>query len=107
MNKKRVLVPLPMLIIRPIVGIGEKTPFFPINLEQLSLFDSDNILKNKEKGFDYLKILPRKVISEVKKRLNWLNKYRSLDFEIDNYLVDCSDYVKHGTLSTDKVIYKK
>ena len=69
MNKKRVLAPIPMLIIRPIVGIGEKTPFFPINLEQLSLFDSDNILKNKEKGFDYLKILPRKVISVVKKSL--------------------------------------
>ena len=69
MNKKRVLVPVPMPIIKPIVGIGEKTPFSPINLEQLSLFDSDNILNNDKKGFEYLKMLPRKVISAVKKSI--------------------------------------
>ena len=69
MNKKRVLVSVPMPIIKPIVGIGEKTPFFPLNLEQLSLFDSDNILNNDKKGFDYVKILPRKVISAVKKSI--------------------------------------
>ena len=44
-----------------IVGIGEKTPFFPLNLEQLSLFDSDNILNNEKKGFDYVNILPKKI----------------------------------------------
>ena len=69
MNKKRVLVPVPMPIIKPIVGIGEKTPFFPLNLEQLSLFDSDNILNNDKKGFDYVKMLPRKIISAVKKSI--------------------------------------
>ena len=69
MNKKRVLVPFPMPIIKPIVGIGEKTPFSPINLEQLSLFDSDNILNNDKKGFDYLKMLPRKIISAIKKSI--------------------------------------
>jgi NADH dehydrogenase len=69
MNKKRVLVPVPMSIIKPIVGIGEKTPFFPLNLEQLSLFDSDNILKNYQKGCVYVKIMPRKVISAVKKSI--------------------------------------
>jgi uncharacterized protein YbjT (DUF2867 family) len=69
MNKKRVLVPVPMPIIKPIVGIGEKTPFSPINLEQLSLFDSDNILNNDKKGFDYLKMFPRKIISAIKKSL--------------------------------------
>jgi uncharacterized protein YbjT (DUF2867 family) len=69
MNKKRVLVSVPMPIIKPIVGIGEKTPFFPLNLEQLSLFDSDNILNNDKKGFYYLKMLPRKVISAVKKSI--------------------------------------
>ena len=69
MNKKRVLVPVPMPIIKPIVGIGEKTPFSPINLEQLSLFDSDNILQHKKRGFDYLKMFPRKVISAVKKSI--------------------------------------
>ena len=69
MNKKRVLVPVPMPIIKPIVGIGEKTPFFPLNLEQLSLFDSDNILNNDKKGFDYVKMLPRKVILAIKKSI--------------------------------------
>jgi uncharacterized protein YbjT (DUF2867 family) len=69
MNKKRVMVPIPMPIIKPIVGIGEKTPFFPLNLEQLSLFDSDNILNNDKKGFDYVKVLPRKVISAVRKSI--------------------------------------
>jgi uncharacterized protein YbjT (DUF2867 family) len=69
MNKKRVLVPVPMPIIKPIVGVGEKTPFFPLNLEQLSLFDSDNILTNDKKGFDYVKMLPRKIISAVKKSI--------------------------------------
>ena len=69
MNKKRVLVPVPMPIIKPIVGIGEKTPFSPINLEQLSLFDSDNVLQHKKRGFDYLKMFPRKVVSAVKKSL--------------------------------------
>jgi len=69
MNKKRILVPVPMPIIKPIVGIGEKTPFSPINLEQLSLFDSDNVLQHKKRGFDYLKILPGKVISAVKKSI--------------------------------------
>ena len=69
MNKKRVLVPVPMPIIKPIVGIGEKTPFSPLNLEQLSLFDSDNILQHKKRGFDYLKMFPRKVISAVKKSI--------------------------------------
>jgi len=68
-NKKRVLVPIPMPIIKPLVGIGEKTPFSPINLEQLSLFDSDNILNNDKKGFNYVKMSPRKVISAVKKSI--------------------------------------
>jgi len=69
MNKKRVLVPVSMPIIKSIVGIGEKTPFSPINLEQLSLFDSDNILNNDKKGFDYLKMFPRKITSAIKKSI--------------------------------------
>ena len=69
MNKKRVFVPIPMPIIKPIIAIGQKTPFFPINLEQLSLFDSDNVLNNRFAGFDYFEILPKKIISAVKKSL--------------------------------------
>ena len=69
MNKKRVLVPTPMPIIKPVVGLGEKLPFFPINSEQLSLFETDNTLSGKESGFDYHDISPKKVISAVKKSL--------------------------------------
>jgi len=69
MNKKRVFVPIPMPVIRPVIGIAEKTPFSPINLEQLSLFDSDNILNNKVLGFNYINISPKKVISAIKKSL--------------------------------------
>ena len=69
MNKKKVFVPVPMQIVKPIIGIGEKTPFSPINLEQLSLFDSDNILVNGVSGFNYLKMLPKKVISAIEKSL--------------------------------------
>ncbi len=66
MNKKKVFIPVFMPIIKPIVGIAEKTPFSPINLEQLTLFESDNILKNKISGFDYLKMHPKKIISAIK-----------------------------------------
>ena len=69
MNKKRVLAPFPMPIIKLIVRIAEKTPFSPINLEQLSLFKSDNVLKNKISGFDFFKIIPKKTISAIKKSI--------------------------------------
>jgi len=69
LNKKRVFVPSPMLIMKPVVAVGEKLPFFPINSEQLSLFETDNILKNKESGFDYFAISPKRVISAIKKSL--------------------------------------
>ena len=69
MNKKRVLVPIPMPIMKPVVGLGEKLPFFPINSEQLSLFETDNTLSGKESGFEYHKISPKRVISAVKKSL--------------------------------------
>ena len=58
-----------MSIIKPIVWIVEKTPFSPISLEQLSLFESDNILKNKISGFDYFKMFPKKIISAIEKSL--------------------------------------
>ncbi len=68
-NKKRVLVPTPMPILKPVVGIAEKLPFFPINSEQLSLFETDNTLSGKESGFEYHEISPKRVISAVKKSL--------------------------------------
>ena len=69
MRKKRVFVPIPMPIVKLIVGIGEKTPFSPINLEQLSLFETDNVLNNKISGFNYFEMLPKKVISAIEKSI--------------------------------------
>ncbi len=69
MNKKRVLVTTPMPIMKPVVGLGEKLPFFPINSEQLSLFETDNTLSGNESGFDYHEISPKRVISAIKKSL--------------------------------------
>ena len=69
MNKKRVFVPTPMPILKPVVGIAEKLPFFPINSEQLSLFETDNTLSGNESGFDYYDISPKRVISAIKKSL--------------------------------------
>ena len=46
------------------------------------------------------------VISEVKKIINWLNKNKSLDFEIDEDLAGGCSYDKHGTPITDEVFYK-
>ena len=46
------------------------------------------------------------VVGEVKKIINWFNKNKSLDFEIDEDLVGGTAYDKHGTPITDEVFYK-
>jgi len=46
------------------------------------------------------------VINEVKKVLEWLNKNKSLDFEIDEDLVGGVSYEKHNNPITDEVFYK-
>ena len=46
------------------------------------------------------------VVAEVKKIIEWFNKNRSLDFEIDEDLVGGAAFDKHGTPITDEVFYK-
>ncbi len=46
------------------------------------------------------------VVSEVKKIILWLNKSKSLDFEIDEDLAGGVSYDKYGTPITDEVFYK-
>ena len=46
------------------------------------------------------------VIEETKKIIKWLNKNKSLDFEIEEDLIGGSSYDKHGTPITDEVFYK-
>ena len=46
------------------------------------------------------------VIAEVKKIINWFNKNKSLDFEIEEEMVGGASYEKHRTPITDEVFYK-
>ncbi len=46
------------------------------------------------------------VVGEVKKIINWFNKNKSLDFEIEEELIGGASYEKHGTPITDEVFYK-
>ena len=46
------------------------------------------------------------VVTEVKKIIEWLNKKKSLDFEIDEDYVGGSSYEKHKKPITDEVFYK-
>ena len=46
------------------------------------------------------------VIKEVRKVLEWLNKNKSLDFEIDEDLVGGASYEKYKNPITDEVFYK-
>ena len=46
------------------------------------------------------------VVGEVKKIIQWFNKNKSLDFEIDQDLAGGASYDKHGTPITDEVFYK-
>jgi len=46
------------------------------------------------------------VVREVKKIIQWFNKNKSLDFEIDEDLAGGASYDKHGTPITDEVFYK-
>ena len=46
------------------------------------------------------------VVGEVKKIIQWFNKNKSLDFEMDEDLAGGVSYDKHGTPITDEVFYK-
>ena len=46
------------------------------------------------------------VIREVRKIIEWFNKNKSLDFELDEDLAGGASYDKHGTPITDEVFYK-
>tara|TARA_B100000029_G_scaffold469999_1_gene508425 strand:- start:759 stop:1082 length:324 start_codon:yes stop_codon:yes gene_type:complete len=46
------------------------------------------------------------VIAEVEKIIQWCNKKKSLDFEIEEGLVGGASYEKHKKSITDEVFYK-
>ena len=46
------------------------------------------------------------VVAEVRKIIEWFNKKKSLDFEIEEDLVGGASYEKHKKPITDEVFYK-
>tara|TARA_B110000438_G_scaffold190562_1_gene182204 strand:+ start:569 stop:1480 length:912 start_codon:yes stop_codon:yes gene_type:complete len=67
MNKTRVLVPIPLFIVKIGVSMLSKTPFAPLTPEQLRLFESDNIASNKYKSLQDLQINPQDLKEIIKK----------------------------------------
>ena len=67
MNKTRVLLPIPLFLVKFGVSILEKTPFSPLNSEQLKLFETNNIGSNKHKNFSDLNIYPQDLREIIKK----------------------------------------
>ncbi len=66
LNKTRVLVPVPLNLIKPFIKFAEKTPFSPLTSEQLLLFEKDNIVQNIDKTFEHLDISPQDTLQIVK-----------------------------------------
>ncbi len=66
LNKTRVLVPVPMAVMKPMINIAEKTPFSPLTSEQLTLFEKDNLLVNVDKSFQNLDIYPQDTLQILK-----------------------------------------
>ena len=65
LNKTRVLVPVPMAVMKPMINIAEKTPFSPLTSEQLTLFEKDNLIVNVDKSFQNLDINPQDTLQTV------------------------------------------
>ena len=66
LNKTRVLVPVPMSVMKPMINIAEKTPFSPLTSEQLTLFEKDNLMVNVDKSFQNLNINPQDTLQILK-----------------------------------------
>ncbi len=66
LNKTRVLVPVPMGVMKPMINIAEKTPISPLTSEQLMLFEKDNLAVNLDKSFKNLDINPQDTLQVLK-----------------------------------------
>ena len=66
LNKTRVLVPVPLNLMKPLISIAEKTPFSPLTSEQLLLFEKDNLAQNIDKSFKDLDINPQDTLNITK-----------------------------------------
>ena len=66
LNRTRVLVPVPLNLMKILISFAEKTPFSPLTSEQLLLFEKDNILQNIDKSFENLDINPQDTLQITK-----------------------------------------
>ena len=66
LNRTRVLVPVPLNLMKILISFAEKTPFSPLTSEQLLLFEKDNIIQNIDKSFKNLDINPQDTLQIVK-----------------------------------------
>ena len=66
LKKTRVLVPVPLSLLKQLINIAEKTPFSPLTSEQLLLFEKDNIEQNVDKSFKNLNINPQDTLQITK-----------------------------------------
>jgi len=66
LNKTRVLVPVPLKVMKPLISIAEKTPISPLTSEQLLLFEKDNVLQHVDKTFKDLSINPQDILQIIK-----------------------------------------
>ena len=66
LNRTRVLVPVPLNLMKIIISFAEKTPFSPLTTEQLLLFEKDNIPQNIDKSFKNLDINPQDTLQITK-----------------------------------------
>ena len=67
LKKTRVLVPVPINFMKPLISVAEKTPFSPLTSEQLLLFEQNNIVHNVDKSFKDLDISPQDTLQITKK----------------------------------------
>ena len=65
----RLIIPIPLILINSILFFLEKTPFSPLNREQLRLFKQDNVASNKYKNLSNLNINPQNLREIIKKTI--------------------------------------
>ncbi len=66
LNRTRVLVPVPLNLMKILISFAEKTPLSPLTSEQLLLFEKDNVLQNIDKSFKNLDINPQDTLQITK-----------------------------------------
>ncbi len=66
-RKKRYLIPIPLKLIKIIVYILEKISISPLKMEQLKLFEKDNVAGNIGKNLTNLNVIPQDLTEILKK----------------------------------------